>query len=103
MSVPAVSTSRPPPDAISSSDVIWTETKTPPYLLCTLDYLTRLQSTCSWWAFVRVGIVERTRKEEVVQPPTPLVNGDNQETPSPLITAITGNHRASDTTLHSAT
>ena len=105
MSVSAVSTSdhlQISLDAILSSDVIQTRTQNSWYPLCMSNYLTRLRSTCSLWAPVRVGIVERTR-EEAVQPPKPLVTGDTQETPSPPITASTGNHPASGTALHSAT
>ena len=40
--------------------------------LCTSNYcLTRLRSTCSLWAFVRIGIVERVWEEDIVWPPKP--------------------------------
>ena len=104
VSMPAVGTSsRPPLSTISSSRVIQTQTQNVPYPLCTSNYcLTRLRSTCSLWAFVRAGIVERIWEEEVIQPPKRLVNGDTQETPSPPTTASTRNVPASGMALPSA-
>ena len=59
---------------------------------------------CSFWAFVRVGIVEWIWEEEVVQPSKPLTNGDTQKTPLPLTTVGAGNpsQPASSTTFYSA-
>ncbi|KAI9567590.1 hypothetical protein HD554DRAFT_2173359 [Boletus coccyginus] len=103
VSMPAVGTSsRPtaPLNTISSSRVIQAQTQNSPYPLCTSNYcLTRLRSTCSLWAFVRVGIVERIWEEEVVQSPKPLVNGETLDAPSPLTTTNTGNHPANGKSL----
>jgi len=85
----------PPLNTTSSSRVIQAQTQNSPYPLCTSNYcLTRLRSTCSLWAFVRVGIVERIWEEEVVQSPKPLVNGETREAPSPLTTTSAGNQPA---------
>lgn len=104
VSMHAVGTSSRPLNAISlqSSRVIQAQTHNSPYPLCTSNYcLTRLRSTCSLWAFVRVGIVERIWEEEVVQPSKPLVNGDPQATPSPPTSADTGNQPPNGTTVPS--
>ncbi|KAH7925454.1 hypothetical protein BV22DRAFT_1064951 [Leucogyrophana mollusca] len=55
--------------------------QTPPYPLCTSNYcLLRLRSTCSLWAFVRTGIVERVWEEEVAaQPAVKLLNGKTED------------------------
>ncbi|KAH7912379.1 proline-rich protein [Hygrophoropsis aurantiaca] len=68
-------------------------TQTPPYPLCTSNYcLLRLRSTCSLWAFVRTGVVERIWEEEVPangklvtgKTDDTLVNGDSGlPTPTP--------------------
>ena len=82
---------------VSPSRVIQAQTQNSPYPRCTSNYsVTRLRSTCSLRAF---WIMERIWVEEVVQPTMPLVNGDTQETPSPL---TTGNQPASGTIFLSA-
>ncbi|KAG9313605.1 hypothetical protein JVU11DRAFT_5935 [Chiua virens] len=86
MSSVAGTSSRTPLNPISSSRVLQAQTQNLPYPLCTSNYcLTRLRSTCSLWAFVRVGIVERVWEEDVVQPSKPIVHGDGKKTPAPLV------------------
>ncbi|KAF8137278.1 proline-rich protein, partial [Boletus edulis] len=76
--------SRPPLSTIASSRVIQAQTQNSPYPLCTSNYcLTRLRSTCSLWAFVRFGVVERIWEEE--------------ESASPQTSASAGNQPASST------
>jgi hypothetical protein len=59
-------------------------------------YVELLRDEASKYVFI-VGICARwgCGEEEVVQFPKPLLNGDSQETPSPLTTASTGNQPAS--------
>ncbi|KAF9239849.1 hypothetical protein BU15DRAFT_46269, partial [Melanogaster broomeanus] len=60
---------RPPIHLTTPSRVLPAQTQTPPHPLCTSNYcLLRLRSTCSLWAFVRTGIIERIWEEEVIQP-----------------------------------
>ncbi|KAG6377585.1 hypothetical protein JVT61DRAFT_15403 [Boletus reticuloceps] len=89
--------SRPPLSTIPSSRVIQAQTQNSPYPLCTSNYcLTRLRSTCSLWAFVRFGVVERIWEEEVDRLPGTRVDGNNaQESASPQTSASAGNQPAS--------
>ena len=71
--------------------------------LCTSSYcLTRLRSTCSLWAFVHIGIVERVWEEDIVWPPKPHVNGDTQESSSPPTSVGTASQPAGGATPASA-
>ncbi|KAG6335128.1 hypothetical protein ID866_3968 [Astraeus odoratus] len=69
-SISAPSTSRPPVQTSTTTRVLPTQSQNPPYPLCTSNYcLLRLRTTCSLWAFVRTGIIERVWEEEVFRPP----------------------------------
>ncbi|KIK91809.1 hypothetical protein PAXRUDRAFT_148685 [Paxillus rubicundulus Ve08.2h10] len=69
--------SRSPVHTAVSSRVLPAQTQNLRYPLCTSNYcLFRLRSTCSLWAFVRTGIVERIW-EEVAQPPKSSANLEN--------------------------
>ncbi|KAI6029662.1 hypothetical protein PISMIDRAFT_95832, partial [Pisolithus microcarpus 441] len=68
----AASTSpRSPVHSSTTSRVLTAQSNNSPHPLCTSNYcLLRLRTTCSLWAFVRTGIVERMWQEEVTQLPS---------------------------------
>ncbi|KIJ61874.1 hypothetical protein HYDPIDRAFT_115361 [Hydnomerulius pinastri MD-312] len=70
--------SRPPTHHTTQSRVLPAQTQNSPHPLCISNYcLLRLRSTCSLWAFVRTGIIERVWEEEVVQAPKSSARVDN--------------------------
>ncbi|OAX41614.1 hypothetical protein K503DRAFT_863692 [Rhizopogon vinicolor AM-OR11-026] len=97
-SAPSTSTlpfSRPPIHPTVTARTVSTQTQQP-YPLCTSNYcLLRLRNTCSLWAFVRAGVVERIWEEEHVVPHkqpasanpnlTENAQESNAKTPSPAL------------------
>ena len=92
--------SRPPPHPTVTSRSGSAQTQQP-YPLCTSNYcLLRLRSTCSLWAFVRTGVVERIWEEEPVVPPKKLASASanatvtenaqesNNKSPSPALSPV---------------
>ncbi|KAI6044009.1 hypothetical protein EDC04DRAFT_3138224 [Pisolithus marmoratus] len=67
----ASASSRSPAHSSTTSRVLPAQSNNWPHPLCTSNYcLLRLRTTCSLWAFVRTGIIERVWQEEVTQIPS---------------------------------
>ncbi|KAI6124517.1 hypothetical protein EDD16DRAFT_1431157, partial [Pisolithus croceorrhizus] len=81
----ALASSRPPAHSSTTSRVLPAQSNNSPHPLCTSNYcLLRLRTTCSLWAFVRTGIVERIWQEEVAQLPSAdgtTINGNGSPNP----------------------
>ncbi|KAH7887024.1 hypothetical protein F5I97DRAFT_1967068 [Phlebopus sp. FC_14] len=112
LSTSAASTSilsRPPIHPTTSSRVLPAQPQNSPYPLCTSNYcLLRLRSTCSLWAFVRTGIVERVWEEQP-QPQNsspvdkPSTNGHGSDMPKRSSTPASITRPTSGNTSPSAT
>ncbi|KAI6019898.1 hypothetical protein F5J12DRAFT_716586 [Pisolithus orientalis] len=70
-SSPVSTSSRLPVHSSTTSRALPAQSNNSPHPLCTSNYcLLRLRTTCSLWAFVRSGIIERIWQEEVTQLPS---------------------------------
>lgn len=87
-SSPASTSSRLPVHSSTTSRALPAQSNNSPHPLCTSNYcLLRLRTTCSLWAFVRSGIIERIWQEEVTQLPSSAsadritINGNGSPNP----------------------